>query len=62
MGFEEEDGGDRRPDLDQVGLGRLAVFDLEGLSFRFEYRGYFFRRHVADYGLSALKVVDNQLY
>ena len=48
MGFEEEDGGDRRPDLDQVGLGRLAVFDLEGLSFRFEYRGYFFRRHVAD--------------
>ena len=65
VGCEEEYGGDDCPDFDQVGVGRLAVFDLKVFSFRFKKRGQFFRRHaVIDGllafvdGLSALVVVN----
>ena len=39
VGCKEEDGGDYCYDLDYVGVGRLAVFDLEVSSFHFEERG-----------------------
>ena len=29
VGCKEEDGGDDCPDLDQIGVVRLAVFELE---------------------------------
>ena len=54
VGFEEDDGGDECPDFDQVGVGRLAVFDLEVFSCRFEKRGEFFWRHVVVDSLLAL--------
>ena len=62
IGCKEEDGGDDLPDLDQVGIVRLAIFDLEGLSCRFEKRGELFRRHVVNDGMSELKVDANQIY
>ena len=42
---EEEDGGDNSSDLEQAGVGWLAVFDLEVFSICFQERGKFFRRH-----------------
>ena len=51
---EEEDGGDDGSDLDQVGVGWLAVFDLEVFLCCFEEREKFFRRHGVGSGLSAL--------
>ena len=54
VGSKEEDGGDDGSDLDQVGVGWLAVFDLKVFSCRFEERGKFFRRHGVRVGLSAL--------
>ena len=48
-----EEGGDDCPDFDQVGVGRLAVFDLEVFSCHFKKCGQFFRRHVVVDGLSA---------
>ena len=62
IGCEEEDGGDDRPNLDQLGIGRLDVFDLEGFLCCLKNRGEFFRQHFVDDGLLALKVDDNQLY
>ena len=53
-GSKEEDGGDDGSDLDQLGVGWLAVFDLEFFSCRFEERGKFFRRHSVEAGLLAL--------
>ena len=41
IGCKEEDGVDDPSDFDQAGVDRLAVFDLKGLSCRFEYRGEF---------------------
>ena len=54
IGCKEEDGGDGCPDLDQVGVGRLAVFDLKVFSCRFKKCGKFFRRHDFMDGLLAL--------
>ena len=51
---EEEDGGDDGSDLDQVGVGWLAVFDLKVFSCRFKNRGKFFRRHGVGAGLLVL--------
>ena len=51
---KEEDGGDDGSDLDQVGVGWLAIFDLKVFSCRFEERGKFFRRHGVGDGLSTL--------
>ena len=50
---KEEDGGDNGLDLDEVGVGWLAVFDLEVLSSCLEERGKFFGRHGVRSGLSA---------
>ena len=50
---EEEHGGDNRLDLDEVGVGWLAVFDLEVFSRFFEERRKFFRQHGVRSGLSA---------
>ena len=54
IGCDEEDGGDDCPDFDQLGVGRLAVFDLKVFSCRFKKHGQFFWRHVVMDGLSAL--------
>ena len=51
---EEENVGDDGSDIDQVGVGWLAVFDLKVFLCRFEERGKFFRRHGVGDGLSAL--------
>ena len=51
---EEEDGDDYISDLDQVGVGWLAIFDLEAFSFCFDERGKFFWRHCVKAGLSDL--------
>ena len=50
---EEEDGGENGSDINEVGVGWLAVFDLEVLSSCFEERGKFSGRHGAQSGLSA---------
>ena len=50
---EEEDGGDIGSDLDEVGVGWLAVFDPEVFSSCFEESGKFFRRHGVQSGLLA---------
>ena len=42
---EEEDQDENGSDLDKVGFGWLAVFDLELFSSCFEERGEFFGRH-----------------
>ena len=49
---EEEDVGDNGSDLDKVGVGWLAVFDLEVFSSCSKERGKFFRRHGVRSGLS----------
>ena len=36
IGCKEEDEVDDPPDFDQVGVDRLAVFDLKDISCRFE--------------------------
>ena len=54
VGSEEEDGGDGGSDLDQVGFGWLAVFNLEVFLCRFEERGKFFSRHGVGAVLSEL--------
>ena len=62
---EEGDGGDDSSDLDQVGVGWLAVFDLKVFSCRFEEHGIFFRRHGVGAGLSMAywrRSITNQLY
>ena len=51
---EEEDGGNEGSEIDQVGLGWLAVFDLKVFLCRFKERGKLFRRHVVEAGPSAL--------
>ena len=51
---KEEDGGDDVFDLDQVGVGWLAVFDLEVFPCRFEEGGKFFRRRGVVAGLVEL--------
>ena len=51
---EEEDGGDEGSDLDQLGVGWLAVFDLEVILCCFEEHGKFFRGYGVGAGLSAL--------
>ena len=50
---KEEDGGDNGLYIDEVGVGWLAVFDLEVFSSCFEKRGKFFGRHGVRSGLSA---------
>ena len=40
---EDEDGGDNGSDLDEVGVGWLAVFDLDVFSGCFVERGNLFR-------------------
>ena len=45
VGIEEEDGGDDRSDLDQVGVVWLAVFDLEVFLCHPEEGGKLFRSH-----------------
>ena len=50
---EEEHGGDNGLDLDEVGVGWLAVFDVEVFLRFFEERRKFFRRHGIQSGLSA---------
>ena len=50
---EEEDGVDNVSDLDEVGVGWLAVFDLGDFLSCFEERGKFFRQHGVRSGLSA---------
>ena len=40
---EEEDGDDDGYDIEQIGVGWLAVFDLKVFSCCFEERGKFFR-------------------
>ena len=40
---EEEDGGDNGSDIDEVGVGWLAVFDLEVFLICFEESGKLFR-------------------
>ena len=42
---DKEYGGENGLDLDEVGLGWLAVFDLEFFLRCFEERGEFFGRH-----------------
>ena len=42
---KEEDGGENGSDIDEVGVGWLAVFNLEVFSSCFEERGKFFGRH-----------------
>ena len=54
VGSEEENEGDDGSDLYQVGVGWLAVIDLEVFLCRFEERGKFFRRHGIGAGLLAL--------
>ena len=54
VGSEEENEGDDGSDLYQVGVGWLAVKDLEVFLCRFEERGKFFRRHGVGAGLLAL--------
>ena len=54
VGSKEENGGDDGSDLDQVGVGWLAVFYLEVFLCLFEERGKFFRRHGVGDSLSAL--------
>ena len=54
VGSEEEDGGDDGSDIDQVGVGWLAVFDLEVFLCRFKERGKFFSRNGVGAGLSEL--------
>ena len=56
VGCKEEDGGNEYPDFDQVGVGRLAVFDLKIFSCRFKKRGQFLWRHVVLDGL--LEFID----
>ena len=51
---EEEYGGEKGSDLDKVGVGWLAVFDLEIFSRCFEECGQFFRQHGVGAGLSEL--------
>ena len=51
---EEEDRGSDGSYLDQVGIGWLAVFDLEVFSCRLKELGKFFRRHGIRAGLLAL--------
>ena len=51
---EEEDGGDDCSDLDQLGVGWLADFDLKVFSCCFEERGKFFSRHGVGDDLPAL--------
>ena len=51
---KEEDEGNDGSDLDQVGVGWLAIFDLKVFSCRFEERGKFFRRQGVGAGLSTL--------
>ena len=53
LGCKEEDEGDDCPDFDHVGVGRLAVFDLEVFSCRFKKHGEFFQRHAVVDGLLA---------
>ena len=50
---KEEDGGDNGSDLDKVGVGWLAIFDLEGFLICFEEHGKLSRRHGVRSGLSA---------
>ena len=50
---EEEDGGENGSDIEEVGVGLLAVFGLELLSSCFEERGEFFGRHGVRSCLSA---------
>ena len=42
---EEEDGGENGSDLDEVGVGWLAIFDLETFSRYFKERREFFGEH-----------------
>ena len=49
--IKEEDGDDNGSDLDQVGVGWLAVFDLEVFLSCFKERGKFFRQHGVQNGL-----------
>ena len=51
---KEEDECDNGSDLDQVGVGWLAFFDLKVFPCRFEEGGKFFRRHGVGAGLLAL--------
>ena len=49
----EKDEGENGSDLDKVGVGWLAVLDLEIFSSCFEERGKFFGQHGVRYCLSA---------